>query len=145
MWLSSLTDHCPWGGWPCWDSTEVWLRHPPCLAPEIQTSLGPTSHSPALLRSGAVQRLGREHQAAWVEAILGTGYQGRNWEPEVRLPGSQPLSSQVILFSAHNFLTLSFLPLLPSRPQVESWSKVRPIQDAEAEGLRVRIIIYTDL
>ena len=47
-----------------------------------------------------------------MEAILGTGYSGRNREPELRLPGSQSPSLQIILRSAHRFLTPSFLMVI---------------------------------
>lgn len=76
-----------------------------------------------------------EHQAAWAEAILGTGYQGRNRGPELRLPGSRSpsLPDHSVLCSRlpHTFLP-ACLPLLPSWPQVEPgqrWDQPRVLGD----------------
>lgn len=66
--------------WPCWGFAEVWLLHSPChFPPQVPESLRALWALRGLLpsqlrgasRSGAVQRLPREHQAAWARPFLG--------------------------------------------------------------------------
>lgn len=122
----------PGVAWPCWALAEVWILQPPCHFPHQdseslrglwQASCRLALKSPPDLRSSAEAAQGTPGSLG--EAILGTGYQGRNREPEPRLPGSQPLPSQIILCSAHGFLTPSFLPSSLSFQAGPRWSPVK--------------------
>jgi hypothetical protein len=85
-----------------------------------------------------------EQQAAWAEAILGTGYQGQELgtgAEAARKSVPFPPSSFCTLLTASSHLP-SFLPPSPKLSSGGALTKVELTKDAGEEGQEVRIISY---